>query len=86
MRSADCLDTSSRASLTFFFSRTGRFNELYGGGPAQDRVRGQTIPAGQIKLDTLGEIAPFLEPAFSRSGLIRPSGPQRRRSRRRTGL
>ncbi|POY70124.1 hypothetical protein BMF94_6898 [Rhodotorula taiwanensis] len=32
-----------------------RFNELYGGGPAQDRVRGQTIPAGQIKLDTLEE-------------------------------
>lgn len=30
------------------------FNELYGGGPAQDRVRGQTIPPVPIKLDTLG--------------------------------
>ncbi|GJN89053.1 hypothetical protein Rhopal_002027-T1 [Rhodotorula paludigena] len=32
-----------------------RFNELYGGGPAQDRVRGQTIPPTPIKLDTLEE-------------------------------
>ncbi|KAG0667244.1 oligosaccharyl transferase stt3 subunit [Rhodotorula mucilaginosa] len=32
-----------------------RFNELYGGGPAQDRVRGQTIPPVPIKLDTLEE-------------------------------
>ncbi len=32
-----------------------RFTELYGGGPAQDRVRGQTIPAEPIKLDTLGK-------------------------------
>ncbi|GAA6062133.1 hypothetical protein JCM10212_003168 [Sporobolomyces blumeae] len=32
-----------------------RFNELYGGGPAQDRVRGQTIPPIPIQLDTLDE-------------------------------
>ncbi|GAA5982106.1 hypothetical protein JCM10908_004744 [Rhodotorula pacifica] len=32
-----------------------RFNELYGGGPAQDRVRGQTIPPVPIQLDTLEE-------------------------------
>lgn len=32
-----------------------RFTELYGGGPAQDRVRSQTIPATPIKLDILGE-------------------------------
>ncbi|ORY31629.1 Oligosaccharyl transferase STT3 subunit-domain-containing protein [Naematelia encephala] len=32
-----------------------RFNELYGGQPAQDRVRGQSIPATGIQLDTLQE-------------------------------
>lgn len=31
-----------------------RFHELYGGHPAQDRVRGQTIPNEPIVLDTLG--------------------------------
>ncbi|BGP15815.1 hypothetical protein JCM10213_005702 [Rhodosporidiobolus nylandii] len=32
-----------------------RFNELYGGGPAQDRVRNQLIPPVPIQLDTLEE-------------------------------
>ncbi|GAA5897534.1 hypothetical protein JCM5296_001152 [Sporobolomyces johnsonii] len=32
-----------------------RFSELYGGGPAQDRVRNQLIPATPIQLDTLEE-------------------------------
>ncbi|GAA5837852.1 hypothetical protein JCM3766R1_001495 [Sporobolomyces carnicolor] len=32
-----------------------RFHELFGGGPAQDRVRQQTIPAASIQLDTLDE-------------------------------
>lgn len=32
-----------------------RFHELFGGGPAQDRVRQQTIPAASIQLDTLGQ-------------------------------
>ncbi|GAA5849543.1 hypothetical protein JCM8547_000491 [Rhodosporidiobolus lusitaniae] len=32
-----------------------RFNELYGGGPAQDRVRNQQIPPVPIQLDTLEE-------------------------------
>ncbi|GAA6027587.1 hypothetical protein JCM8097_007937 [Rhodosporidiobolus ruineniae] len=32
-----------------------RFPELYGGQPAQDRVRNQLIPATPIKLDTLEE-------------------------------
>ncbi|GAA5968704.1 hypothetical protein JCM11641_000702 [Rhodosporidiobolus odoratus] len=32
-----------------------RFNELYGGGPAQDRVRNQVIPPVPIQLDTLEE-------------------------------
>jgi hypothetical protein len=36
---------------------THSFPELYGGGPAVDRVRGQTIPADPIKLDTLGEFS-----------------------------
>ncbi|GAA5924496.1 hypothetical protein JCM3775_005392 [Rhodotorula graminis] len=32
-----------------------RFNELYGGGPAMDRVRQQQIPPTPIQLDTLEE-------------------------------
>ncbi|GAA5825516.1 hypothetical protein JCM11251_000268 [Rhodosporidiobolus azoricus] len=32
-----------------------RFPELYGGGPAQDRVRNQLIPSTPIQLDTLEE-------------------------------
>ncbi|KAK4051175.1 oligosaccharyl transferase stt3 subunit [Microbotryomycetes sp. JL201] len=32
-----------------------RFAELFGGGPAQDRVRGQVIPPTPIQLDTLEE-------------------------------
>jgi len=32
-----------------------RFNELYGGGPAMDRVRQQQIPPTPIQLDTLGK-------------------------------
>ncbi|OCF43697.1 dolichyl-diphosphooligosaccharide-protein glycosyltransferase [Kwoniella heveanensis CBS 569] len=32
-----------------------RFHELFGGHPAQDRVRGQQIPATGIQLDTLDE-------------------------------
>ncbi|WVO18505.1 hypothetical protein L204_106223 [Cryptococcus depauperatus] len=32
-----------------------RFPELYGGHPAQDRVRGQVIPSDPITLDTLDE-------------------------------
>ena len=30
------------------------FHELYGGHPAQDRVRGQRIPSTDIVLDSLG--------------------------------
>ncbi len=36
-----------------------RFAELYGGHPAQDRVRGQKIPATSPTLDILG--APHFE-------------------------
>ncbi|TYJ57966.1 hypothetical protein B9479_001324 [Cryptococcus floricola] len=32
-----------------------RFPELFGGHPAQDRVRGQQIPANSVQLDTLDE-------------------------------
>ena len=38
-----------RATLRYF-----RFSELFGGTPAQDRVRGQRIPAQSPTLDTLG--------------------------------
>jgi dolichyl-diphosphooligosaccharide--protein glycosyltransferase len=31
-----------------------RFHELFGGQPAQDRVRGQTLPQQGPVLDTLG--------------------------------
>jgi len=33
---------------------TCRFPELFGGHPAQDRVRGQKIPLDPVTLDTLG--------------------------------
>jgi len=33
----------------------GRFSELYGGHPAQDRVRNQKIPAQSPTLDILGK-------------------------------
>lgn len=32
-----------------------RFPELYGGGPATDRVRNQVIPNDPIQLDTIEE-------------------------------
>lgn len=42
-----------------------RFHELYGGHPAQDRVRGQTIPNEPIVLDTLGAYSSYSIPFFS---------------------
>lgn len=36
-----------------------RFSELYGGHPAQDRVRGQRIPAQSPTLDSLGESSTY---------------------------
>ena len=36
-----------------------RFSELYGGHPAQDRVRNQKIPAQSPTLDTLGPSPSF---------------------------
>lgn len=41
-------------SATRLTRRFDRFAELYGGGPAQDRVRNQEIPATSPVLDTLG--------------------------------
>jgi dolichyl-diphosphooligosaccharide--protein glycosyltransferase len=43
-----------RNSLMYKMSYN-RFAELFGGHPAQDRVRGQGIPATSPTLDTLGE-------------------------------
>ncbi|KAF8308339.1 oligosaccharyl transferase STT3 subunit [Clavulina sp. PMI_390] len=40
-----------------------RFDELYGGQPPQDRVRGQTIPVGGVQLD-------YLEEAFTSENWI----------------
>lgn len=48
--------------LTAYGMESPSFNELYGGGPAQDRVRGQTIPPVPIKLDTLGASRSHLGP------------------------
>lgn len=45
-----------RASKIAKQVKSHRFNELFGGGPAQDRVRQQTIPAAPIQLDTLGKL------------------------------
>lgn len=42
-------------SPLFLPNAHSRFTELFGGGPAQDRVRNQRIPSGGITLDTLDE-------------------------------
>jgi dolichyl-diphosphooligosaccharide--protein glycosyltransferase len=39
-----------------------RFHELFGGQPAQDRVRGQTLPQQGPVLDTLGMSPPRSAP------------------------
>lgn len=50
-----------------------RFHELYGGHPAQDRVRGQTLPNQGPVLETIGEY-------FLIVMRKRPSGPHLERS------
>ncbi|BGP24317.1 oligosaccharyl transferase STT3 subunit [Rhodotorula toruloides] len=49
-QASDTMKNSLMYKMSYY-----RFNELYGGGPAQDRVRGQAIPPVPIQLDTLEE-------------------------------
>ncbi|ORX39432.1 Oligosaccharyl transferase STT3 subunit-domain-containing protein [Kockovaella imperatae] len=48
-----------------------RFTELYGGQPAQDRVRGQRIPPG-VTLDTLGKLFSKLKKQALSSDTLSP--------------
>ncbi|BGP31737.1 oligosaccharyl transferase stt3 subunit [Rhodotorula toruloides] len=49
-QASDTMKNSLMYKMSYY-----RFNELYGGGPAQDRVRQQAIPPVPIQLDTLEE-------------------------------
>lgn len=60
-----------------------RFNELYGGQRAQDRVRGQTLPAVGPTIDSLGEPICLMLISFGNPILLLQ---QTRHSRQRTGL